>query len=310
MNISLSNFVLLTDSEKVRQFIRDVGLPSHVAPKALGLKPSEYMAWMAGSFIDITLKNIISLGQYLSIDEATIIEGSYDKNLVRSRLFEGIEILPEHYSQNQFSHVRSSAHILKYLALTKGQHYSDMILRKLSISPLLYSNLDNKISINYFMDLLDMLAQNGMSEMEIDNLAGVLFLTISKTSLGRRFQQATTYFECYGILSESSQLFDSNFTYNFDMDRKKVHIESFLSFDKHFHMNWSQTRLQRLIRYRQILMGWFPYLSKLPPILPEHKVEYSDTGVKCTYIINYDARNANSLLLIRKQPSDRPYLDL
>jgi len=310
MTSSLSKASVLTESDKVRQFIQNVGLPSHMAPKALGLKPSEYMAWMAGSPVDITLKNIVSLGQYLCIDEATIVEGSYDKNLIRSRLFAGIEILPEQYSENQFSHVRSSAHILKYLALTRGQHFSDMILRKLSISPLLYSNLDNKISINYFMDLLDMLAQNGLSEMEIDSLAGVLFLTISKTSLGERFKEAQNYFECYSILSESSRLFDSNFTYRFDMDRKKVHIESFLNFEKHLHINWSESRIQRLIRYRQILMGWFPYLSKLSPILPEHKVEYFANGIKCTYIIKYENYNSSSLLLVPKATSDGAYLDL
>lgn len=287
----------LIHSKLIMKFIKDVGMPFNLGPEALGIKASEFMQWISGKEILIGQPHLISLAQYLNLNEDCILDGTYDKDLIRKRLFGTVDALPEKYSQNQFSYSRSSAHIPKYLTLTRGQHFSDMILRKLNISPLLYSNLNNHVSINYFMDLLETLAESGLSEKELDNLAGVLFLAIEDTALGLKFKKAQTYYECYEILSQSSQLFDCNFSYNFDLDRNQVRIESFLEYGKHFHINWSIAKLNRLIRYRHILMGWFPYLSKLPPILPEHKVEYCEGGLKTTYTIKF-AEMTSSLLYL------------
>ena len=101
-----------------------------------------------------------------------------------------------------------------------------MILRKLNISPLFYSNLDNKISINYFVDLLEILFENGMNQNELDNLAGVLFLGLEGTVLGNKFKKAQSYFECYEVLAQNIQLFDSNFDYQFELDKTQVLIKS------------------------------------------------------------------------------------
>ena len=299
MSSTLHNSLIASSSETLRAFIKDVGLPSNIAPEALGMKPTEYMRWLSNQNANaIREEHIVSLGQFLNIDESLILEGSYDRDFVRSRIFEGPEALPDQYAQNQFSYLRSSAHIIKYLTLTRGQHYSDMILRKLNISPLFYSNLDNKISINYFVDLLEILFENGMNQNELDNLAGVLFLGLEGTVLGNKFKKAQSYFECYEVLAQNIQLFDSNFDYQFELDKTQVLIKSNFFFDKHFHQSWTPEKMMRLIRYRQILSGWYPFLAKLPPIFPQHTLKVFPNRIESCYLIKFDEKIPTRLLTL------------
>lgn len=290
MNFIQSDLTLFLDSDYlVKYFIKDVGLPSNQAPEALGLRPSQYMEWFSGLNPNKVIENkhLVSLGQYLSIDEISILNRTYDKDLIRSRLFASFDALPEKYSVNQFSYVRSSAHIIKFLTLTRGQHFSDMILRKLNVSPFLYSNLDNKISINYFVDLLEILAENGLSETELDNLAAVLFLSLEGTEIGNKFKRARNYFECYEVIATNVTLFDTNFDYTFELERNQVLIKSSFFFDKHYHILRNPKKMDRLIRYRQLLIGWYPFLSKLPPVLPEHTSKIFTDRIENSYFIKF-----------------------
>jgi hypothetical protein len=286
-----------TESALTLQFIKDVGLPSNIAPHALSLKASDYMSWFSGHRPDIVSRpQIISLSQYLNINEDSILTGRYDKNLIRRKIFEGPEVLPEKYSENQFSYVRSSAHIIKYLTLTRGQHFSDGILRSLNISPLIYANNDNKISINYFVDLLDALAAANLNQTELDSLAGMLFLGLEGTALGEKFQKARNYYECYIVLAENIKLFDSNFEYVFELDTHQVLIHSTFSFDKHFHEKWDLERMMRLVRYRQILSGWYPYLSKLPPLVAQHSLKTFNDRIEASYLIEFSDKPVTKLV--------------
>ena len=227
---SLRNFEL----DKVKIFIKDVGLPFNRAPEALGVKSTDFMNWWAGNDPKlIKYRELISLSQFLNIDENTIIDGSYDKQFVRSLLFVDPQTLPEKYSLNQFSYMRTSAHIMKFLTLTRGQHFSDLIMRKLNISPAIYGDLNNRISLNYFVDLLEVLAGYGLMQDELDNLACVMFLSLSDTPLGEKFKKATNYYDCYEIVANNVHLFDSNFVYTFDLDRKKIQLRSFLQYENH-----------------------------------------------------------------------------
>lgn len=296
MRNSQNEILHLTPSDSVREFIKDTGLPLNKAAEGLGVSSAEFMNWWAGYMPKlIQMPQLQNLGQFLNIDEARIMDGRYDKNFVRSQLFAGHRVLPEKYTQNQFSYLRSSAHIIKFLNLTRGQHFSDAILRKLNVFPLIYGDLNNKISLNYFMDLLDMLAENGLTQKELDNLACVLFLSLETTPLGEKFSKARSYFECYEVLANNVHLFDHNFEYTFELDRQQLRIRAFLPFDSHTHINWSKARMDRLMRYRQILIGWYSYLSKLPPIFPEYTVEPCSQGICGTYIIRFDDQQPNRL---------------
>jgi len=277
-----------TNSELIKKFIKDVGMPFNLGPEALGMKPSQFMQWMAGQDVFIDRPQLTSLSQYLNLNEDSFVNGTYDKNLVRRRLFESSSALPEKYSQNQFSYVRSSAHIIKYLTLTRGQHFSDQILRSLNVSPLIYANIDNRISINYFVDLLDAIAKTDLSQTEIDSLAGMLFLGIEGTDLGDKFKEAETYYQCYEVLSQNITLFDSNFEYKFELDKDQVHIHSTFLFDKHFQEKWSLEKILRLERYRHLLSGWYPFLSKLAPVVPQHTIQSFPNRIEASYLIKFD----------------------
>lgn len=280
---------MLPPAEALRKFILDVGMPLNLAPEALGMAPQDFMNWWAG-FNNKLIQNreLALLGQYLNIDESEITDLRYDRNFIRTKFFAGRNSLPEKYSQNQFSYMRSSAHIIKYLRLTRGQHFSDTILRKLSVYPLIYDDLNNKISLNFFMDLLDVLTEMGMSQPELDNLACMLFLSLENTPLGEKFRQARNHYECYEVVANNVHLFDNNFVYDFELDRKQLRIQAFLHFDSHTHINWSDASLDRLMRYRQILVGCYAYLSKLRPLFPECILERSKYGVNTTYIVNFN----------------------
>jgi len=299
MSIILDKNIRSKKSEKIRHFIKDVGLPLNKAPEALGVTATDFLSWWSGYKPNLLRqRQLIQLGQFFNIDENQIVGGTYDKDFVRSVLFHGDAVLPERYSQNQFSYLRSSAHIMKFLTMTRGQYFSDMIMRKMNISPLIYNNFDNKISLNYFVDLLEMLAQHGLSQEEIDNLSCVLFLSISKTTLGERFRTAKTYYDCYTILAACAHLFDSNFVYSFELDRRQCYLKAFLPYDNHSHIDWSVAKMERLLRYRQILMGWFPYLSKLPPIIPETTIKYRPDGIEAVYYMPFSDSGLSPLFAL------------
>ena len=302
---NIQNDLLLAPADALRKFILDVGLPLNVAPEALGMAPADFMQWWAG-FNNKLIQNreIQSLGQFLSIDESEIAERRYDRALVRAKIFQGGNTLPEKYSLNKFSYLRSSAHIIKYLRLTRGQHFSDRILRKLNVYPLIYDDHNNKISLNFFMDLLDTLAEFGMSQAELDNLACMLFLSLEDTPLGQKFRRAKNHFECYEVVAQNVHLFDKNFVYDFELDRKHLRIQAFLHFDSHDHINWSEAKLERLMRYRQLLVGCYAYLSKLSPRFPECKIERLKYGVNTTYIVNFDDCDTNRIFAVPRSEAN------
>jgi hypothetical protein len=300
MNTTLNNKPPITKSDKLRHFIKDVGLPLNKAPAALGLRPSEFMSWWIGEKPRLIKNNqVIQLGQYLHIDENDILSGTYDKTFVRSVLFSDVSFLPERYSQNQFSYLRSSAHIVKFLTMTRGQLFSDAVMRKMNISPLMYADMNNKISLNYFIDLLEILADSGLTQTELDKLSCVLFLTLGETPLGLKFKSAKNHQECYSVLSDNALLFDSNFQYQFKIDRKQAEITAFLPYENHSHMKCTEQKFARLLRYRQFLMGFFPYLSKLPAIIPHSFQTFHSEGLKTTYIIKFPESEPHRLYLVR-----------
>ena len=123
----------------------------------------------------------------------------------------------------------------------------------------------------------------------------MLFLSLESTPLGEKFKNARNHYECYEVLANNVQLFDSNYVYNFDIDRTRLRIQSFLHFESHDQIKWSEARLERLLRYRRILIGCYPFLSKLPPIFPECKVEQCKYAVSETYTIRFDSIGSNRL---------------
>lgn len=288
MKISQPKESFSSPSKRMRQLILDTGLPLSRAPETLGMTSSEFMRWWSSpEDLSVTTTNLTYAAQFLGIAEEQIILGKYDVDLLRSRIFNDPLTLPEQYSLNQYSFIRTSAHIFRYLALTRGQHYADSISRKLNVSPIMYQNLNNRISLNYFLDLLDLLESQGFSQNDLDTLAGLLFLGLAESDLIHEFKKSKSYFECYSVLANNFNLFDANFSYVSDLARDRFSLTTFLSYDNHNHFKWTNSQLNKLFRYRQILLGWFPYLCGLPPILPKVTHRKLPEGIESVFVLTF-----------------------
>ncbi len=298
MKISQSKSTLSSNAKGIRSLILATGLPLNKAPEALGMSSSRFMAWW-NSKIDATASNseLNRLAQYLGISEEQIISGAYDLNLLRSRIFHDPLTLPERYSINQFSYLRTSAHIFRYLVLTRGQHFADRIANKLNVSPLLYQNHDNKISLNYFLDLLDIIESSGFSQSEMDTLPGVLFLGLAESPLFNEFKKSKNYFECYETLAKNLNLFDANFIYKSDVDSCYYRMTTFLAYESHHHFRWTESQMNRLHRYRQLLVGWFPYLCGLPPVIPKVTHRVLPDGIETVCLVEFPKAGFIPLLI-------------
>lgn len=286
-------------SSAARKLILNAGLTHKQAQSLLCLSQTDYARWWKECDINLNSSNLDCLTKALGISNDEAVLETYDLTNLRKRLFQNTNPLPDRYSLNSYSRVRSSAHIIRYLTLTKGQMFADQILRSLQVSPLLYDDQDNQISLNFFLDLLETLSEWGFSPGELDNLACVLFLGLKDTSLGNRFKSAQTHAQCYTILGDSLSLFDENFLYSYDVDSSQFHMTSILPYEKHETTALSPRRLALLQRYRLILIGWFPYLSGLVPIIPTVQYSTKKSGLCAQYSICFAGERTTPLTLCR-----------
>jgi hypothetical protein len=233
--------------------------------------------------IKITEAHFERMSKFLGIDETRLFDGNYDRELARKRIYGDYSSLPERYMEKQHSFLRGSAHILRYVTLTRGQAFADQVLTSLNLSPLLYQNPNSSINLTYFADLLVSLQKKGFSAQEMDTLASVLFLSLQETDLGRKFQITEEVSDIYKVLAENFGYFDSNFEYKSSFVKKKYVLETTLPLQDHPLLKDDPEHLQSLIRYRHILLAWFPFLGGMNPIFPKSEVTYTSDTVKITY---------------------------
>lgn len=219
----------------------------------------------------MTLRNIESLSQYFGISERDLLSdlAPTTLTLIRQRIFSGPEYLPERYAHNASSFVRSSAHIVEFLSLKYGRQFMDRVLVDLNIHPMMFENLDNRINFMFFIDLLNGLKKQGLGDDEIDSLACYIFLRIQDTPLGQKFRTATDYSTCYEVLANHATLFDTNFRYEFDIDRRHVRLFAYPTEAEIFLADQEPELYQRLFTYKKKLVGWFPVLTGLSPLQVE-----------------------------------------
>lgn len=251
---------------QIRQLIRTTGMPLTMFGEAVGWKSSQVLNWWAARQNPLDDKNINSLSQFLGINPDSLLLGTYPQSLVRDRIFIGPQVLPERYSDHASSFVRSSAHIIEYLSLRYGRHFTDKVLLGLNIHPLLFENLDNRINILFFIDLLNQLKHHGLTTQDISSLACFIFLRVQNTDIGVRFSKAATYQESYEVLAGAMPRFEVNFDYDFEIDRKRLRIVAKPSEGERFFCKKSEKDLALLFAYRKVAFGWFPILSDLAPL--------------------------------------------
>jgi len=123
----------------------------------------------------------------------------------------------------------------------------------------------------------------------------VIFLSLKETALGQNFIQSENAFDIYATLSKNYDYFDSNFEYKSEFAGKKYVLKTILPLDHHQLLKQSPASIQRLMRYRHILLAWFPYLAGMRPLFPKTEL-VEDSGV-------LEARYEFDLSKSIKQPS-------
>lgn len=289
------------ECERLRGIIREVGLPLRRLTDIVSGSPQQCLAWWSqlSNNIHINEKHFHNLSTLLGINENELFTGTYDKNLARKRIFEDYKTLPDRYLENQNSFLRTSSHIYKYMVLTRGQFFADQILTGMNLPPIIYQDSNQTINLTYFADLLDALSKNGFSNDEMDMLGSSIFLSLQDTSLGHQFKNSENLFDVYSTLAENFNYFDSNFDYKNEFIRKKYILTTTLPLDEHSTLIKRPESLQRLMRYRNILLAWFPYLAGMSPLFPKVEVVASKDIYQIRYELTLDKEITPPLYLLR-----------
>lgn len=274
------------ECQRLRGIIREVGIPLRRLTDVVSGSPQQCLAWWSQQTnqIHINEKHFHNLATLIGISENELFDGTYDKNLARKRLFEDLKTLPERYLENQNSFLRNSAHIFKYMVLTRGQFFADQILTSMNLPPVIYQDADQAINLTYFADLLEILAKNGFSNDEMDMLGSILFLALQDTPLGIQFKNSESLFDVYSTLAANFNYFDTNFDYKNEFIGKKYILTTTLPLEQHRSLKRKSESLQRLMRYRNILLAWFPYLAGMSPLFPKTET----IKVKDIYRVRYE----------------------
>lgn len=279
--------------QRLKGLVLETGLPLRRLPEVLDRSSEDVLGWWSDRYkILINHVHFNRLQDVFGIDDELLLNGNYDLSLARKRIFEDVRVLPDRYSTNQNSFLRTSYHIIKYLILTRGQKFADEILYKLNVSPLIYENLNTRVNLNYFVDLLDAVSQAGLSKEEMDSLSSVMFLTMHETRIGQIVGAAETVPDVYSLLSRNFEFFDTNFDYSSRFVGKKYHLKTVLPLARHKDLAKQQESMMRLMRYRQILLAWFPYLVGMNPLFPatQFSIKGDQLVAEYEFNLNRDSR--------------------
>jgi len=276
----------MNESQRLRELVREIGLPLSRLQEIIALKSEDCLAWWSNHDhkVQVASSAFSGLAKIVGLNEDQLFKGNYDRELARKRLLGDFRSLPARYQENQNSFLRTSAHIIRYVVLTRGQAFADQILYNMNVSPLIYQDLNAQINLTYFADLLDVLVKKGFSQEELDTLASVIFLSLQETKLGQCFQAAESPFDVYTTLAKNFDYFDSNFEYKSHFAGKSYILKTVLPLDQHASLKGSPQKIMQLMRYRRILAAWFPFLAGMAPLFPKAKLlKFSSDIVEVQY---------------------------
>ncbi len=252
---------------QIRQFINHSGLGFEKLGQALSESPKFVLRWWnRPDELRLSDRHLANFATYLNTDLDTILQGKDSLEKLRLNFIEGPRHLNENYFEKAFSHVRTTAHIVRYLSIRFGRSKVDEALRNMGVHPCIYFDLNNKISIDYFVDLLEVAERMGLTPTEIRHLSSFMFLAMKDTELGLEFASARDYLECYDVLNRNFHNFDENFIYEMDLreDGFSLKIRPGEALERKIRNNLIDCT--NLAIYRKIMVCWFPYLSGLAPL--------------------------------------------
>lgn len=289
------------ESTRLRELIQEIGIPLRRLPEIIERTSLDCLNWWSGHIdFKISHKDFSRLATLVGINEKSLVEGQYDRDLAKERLFGKHDSLPERYVEKPNSFLRTSEHIYKYMVLTRGQIFANQVLTEMNVSPLIYQQTDRLINLTYFADLLDTLAQKGFSQHELDTLASVIFLSLKDRPLGHKLEESEDLFEVYSTLAKNYSYFDSNFEYKSEFVGKKYILTTTLPLENHEELKKDPIKVQRLMRYRHILLAWFPYLAGMTPLFPEAQMVSETDLIRTRYEFRLDRGIKRPLQLLNE----------
>lgn len=251
----------------LREFVRRYGVPLGRLAAELDISASECMEWWSGRRPYLPVQKIKNLTHHLGATEEDLVSGQVSPLAVESQLlgFES-EVNPR-YSENAFSYVRSSKHIVEFIRLRHGAYRVNKILHKLGVPPHYFNEQKNRISIKFFEDLLLEYVRMGHGISDIHDLSKFLYLSTDEDpEVHRLFSRCRGYKEALEYVYQSTCYFDENFSYEFEIYHDRVKIRSKPTQKLQEAMRSHQYGSNELYQYRSRLFGNMVGLCDLLPL--------------------------------------------
>lgn len=195
--------------------------------------------------------------------------------------------LPAKYSNTPLSYVSTSRHILEVIELQFGHTTYQNVLFSLGVTKEYFLNIENKINLKFFEDLLHEYSKLCLGKPNYNLLSRSLFLTVEGSALSQKFCSAKSYREAYEQIEASIPHFDQNFEYKFQIGHLGAEIiakpsEQLAESVKNMHYGSDE-----LYKYRAMLFGNMVTLCDLSPLQIEVARCISSGDKLSRYIARY-----------------------
>lgn len=211
----------------LRRLTLEHGVPLRKLAEKLDISYAECLDWWSDRSLTLPLSKIRNLVWTAGATDDDLVYGRISKSTVDTAIMDYPERINPKYLRYALSYTMSSKHIVEFMDLRYGSFITKGILFKLGVHPDYFRSTQNRISIEFFEDLLKEFIALGNSFDDIRILSKCMFLTTEEDPNGRRlFRKCSRYRDAFQVIAESTASFDENFTYKFEIYSNKVRITS------------------------------------------------------------------------------------
>jgi hypothetical protein len=125
------------------------------------LSPQQYCERYLGSNLTIEIDSLVPIVDRFNLSLDSIIEGRVDFAAVSQHCLGNDIYIPERYTVGAYSRRRTMRYLLEYVETHLGIDERSRIMRQLQVPERALDLLDEKININFAVDLMKELAQRG-----------------------------------------------------------------------------------------------------------------------------------------------------
>jgi hypothetical protein len=209
--------------QAIRSEIVKSSIPLREAAHRASMPSSQFLRWWSSEDTLLSQEQAESFLSSYGESIPSFVHKEFALSLATDHLYSP-SILPEVYGKNPLSFVSSSRHILSMIELKYGKLVVHNLLSHLQVPFHYFENLQNRIGIKFFEDLLAEYIRFGNSKKEFTALSRALFITIEDNILQSAFPRAKSYEEAFNTVQNSTKYFDENFDYHFSVSSQSAEI--------------------------------------------------------------------------------------